>query len=301
MREGQRVAVVIPNIDSPWLGDIVRTVFGQKPADYHLEVVVSGLDLAGGTIGTEARLVSNGCRMSAAAARNAGVAASTSDLLLFLDSDCLPEPEWLPAMLRSMADERKVIGGAIRIGDTGFLVSAGNVASFHEFTSSLRAESRPYLASFSLGLTRHAFQTVGGFDERYHGSGGEDLDFTIRLKRAGLRLAFEPSAAVTHHPARSDLSSIWRHAVRAGRSSVLVRTEYPEVFKVPRWLFQWPVMFMLAPILAVAVATRAFIRNPDVRKHCNVFPLIIFSRLAWAIGAALELRDRRQSTGSKTA
>ncbi len=50
------------------------------------------------------------------AARNAAVAASETDLLVFVDDDVIAPPGWLPALLAGVerAPDREVFGGPIR-------------------------------------------------------------------------------------------------------------------------------------------------------------------------------------------
>src|SRR5262249_25749134 len=144
--------------------------------------------------GSGARLVSTGVPVSAARARNLGAASTTAGTLIFLDSDCIPLAGWFASIVGALSDKRTIVSWAIHIVPDQYFRVAGNIASFHEFTSALSPGERRYLASFSLGVPRIAFEKVGGFDERFPISGGEDLDLTIRLGRAGYRLLFIPTA-----------------------------------------------------------------------------------------------------------
>ncbi|MGH2537664.1 MAG: glycosyltransferase family 2 protein, partial [Candidatus Promineifilaceae bacterium] len=55
-----------------------------------------------------------------------------------------------------------------------------------------------FLTSNNLALRRADFARGGGFDASYGLAGGEDRDFCRRWLAAGLRLAFEPAARVSH-------------------------------------------------------------------------------------------------------
>jgi len=64
----------------------------------------------------------------------------------------------------------------------------------------------PYWAyGFFLGVHRSDFERVNGFDMRFEGWGGEDVDIAARLGRIGLRCGWAgPSASMLHlwHPVR---------------------------------------------------------------------------------------------------
>jgi glycosyltransferase involved in cell wall biosynthesis len=287
------VSVIIPNLNSPLVGEVVRAVWEQRSPGLELEVIVAGLDQLGLTQRYPARYVTTGQALTPGAARNLGVAASTGDYLIFLDSDCLPEPHWLAGLLayRNQGG-RLVVSGAIKVVSDSFARVAGNLAAFREHTASLPAADRPFLASFCLAMPRQAFSDVGWFDEGLPRA--EDLDFTIRLARAGYRLRFDPSIVVVHRPTRLTLGSLIRHAADSGRNSIRVRARYPGAFEAPRWLLHWPLLVGLGPLIALVVTAQAARVNPDIRAHPLALPLIYASRLAWCLGAAAALRRQHQ-------
>ena len=57
--------------------------------------------------------------------KNAGAAIATGEIIIFLDSDLNPEPEWLAAFLRAFADPRVTVA----VGNTYVDYSAGDVYS----------------------------------------------------------------------------------------------------------------------------------------------------------------------------
>lgn len=282
------VSVIIPTLYSTLLSDVVAAVRAQSEGS-DLEIVVAGLDDVSGAGEAAIRYVSTGRPFSAAAARNLGVRAALGDYLIFLDADCVPEENWL-AGYRPHSHARRAVSGAIHVVPDDYLCRAGNVASFHEFTRSLPPSPRPFLPTFSLGVPRRAVEEIGLFDETLPKSGGEDLDWTIRLRRVGYELRFDPSISVVHRPDRSTLRGFTRHAFRAGENSIRVRQRYPEVFTMPGLLYQWPYLLALSPALALAVIIRAAWRNPDVRSNWPTLPLFALSRIAWCVGGAARLK-----------
>ena len=54
-----------------------------------------------------------------------------------------------------------------------------------------------------------SFTVIGNFDPEFK-EGGEDLDFCIRLKRAGYRIFYNPNAKIYHLRHRYSLRATWR-------------------------------------------------------------------------------------------
>src|SRR5271165_879096 len=94
------VSVVIPHFND--LGGLrlcYSRLLGQTYPRDRFEIVVAdnnsrcGLDMVG-SAAPEARVVPAPIQ-GAGPARNAGIAASRGEVIAFLDSDCVPEPDWL--------------------------------------------------------------------------------------------------------------------------------------------------------------------------------------------------------------
>ena len=112
-----------------------------------------------------------------AAARNAGVAASSTDLITFLDSDDLMEP----GRLRRQIDAWQVAhGGAVVIGHERVEIAPGVDVPEH---IAARLANDQTLYHTSVLLSRAQFDAVGGFDESMRLA--EDVDLLIRLEESG--------------------------------------------------------------------------------------------------------------------
>jgi hypothetical protein len=59
------------------------------------------------------------------------------------------------------------------------------------------------LGSYNLAVRREVLERVGGFDESFATSSGEDNDLSYRVRDSGYQLAFNPACTVAHrHPER---------------------------------------------------------------------------------------------------
>ena len=142
----------------------------------------------------------------AAAARNLGAAGATSDVLVFLDADTVPEPGFVEKLVRRAAASPDVLavgrrrhadlsGDGRQLPEPQWLVD-GYAAS----RDLLDADGRSfrYVISAVLALRRELFLDLGGFDERFVGYGGEDWDLGYRAWNAGAVLVHERDAVAWH-------------------------------------------------------------------------------------------------------
>jgi GT2 family glycosyltransferase len=139
------------------------------------------------------------------AARNAGLAATRSPIVLYLDDDVILTDGCLEAHRRAYADP--TVGGAVgRIRERLLRPNARGPTNRVGYSGRIlvnldadRAAEVEILKGANMSLRRRALGEVGGFDEGYTGTALlEDADVSVRLRRRGWRLRFLPDAAVEH-------------------------------------------------------------------------------------------------------
>ncbi len=158
-----------------------------------------------------------------ARARNRGVAVARGRFIAFTDDDCLPEPEWLGALLRREAlAPGAMVGGTTINGLDGELFASASQLIVDLVYDHFNADpSRAtFLASNNILCSRERFEAIGGFDVTFPRAGAEDRDFCDRWKTAGWPLVWEPAARIEHRHTQSLRKFIDLH-FRYGRGAYL--------------------------------------------------------------------------------
>jgi mycofactocin system glycosyltransferase len=197
--------------------------------------------------GAGARVLHRAVNGGPAAARNTGLAAADTPLVAFLDSDCVPGPGWLDALLPHFADP--AVGAvAPRIvpdepGRTWLAryEGASSTLDMGARESIVRPGSRvPYVPGAALVVRRAAAGT--GFTETMRV--GEDVDFVWRLAASGWRVRYEPAATMPHQH-RVRLRQWFARRKDYGTSAAILEQRHPGTVR-PLYVSAWTALAWLA-------------------------------------------------------
>lgn len=139
-----------------------------------------------------------------ASARNAGAKASTGEIIMFTDSDCVPEPDWIGQMLKPFADPAVCAAkGAYKSNQPQLTARFSQVEFEERFELLKKAGYIDMVDTYSAAFRREVFFGAGGFDESFPAANNEDTDLSYKLSLAGKKMTFNPDAIVYHmgHPA----------------------------------------------------------------------------------------------------
>lgn len=152
-----------------------------------------------------------------AAARNAGVALATGDLIAFTDADCLPEPDWLERGAERLLREKDcgIVGGRVDLVPAD--PSRPTAAELYDRATYLdqkrHIEKSSFAATANLFTRKAVFEAADGFDARFPGAAGEDYEWGRRVASKGFRLVYCHEARVVH-PADRTVAAAARKARR---------------------------------------------------------------------------------------
>jgi glycosyltransferase involved in cell wall biosynthesis len=171
----------------------------------------------------EVRVVST-LGVGADPARNAGLSAARGEIVAFLDADCVVPPEWIETLVTVLRESGASAAAGRVIHRGGLAARVVGVADFGAYLSN-RARDATMLPTLALGLRRLDVTGIS-FDAR--APVGGDVLFSLALRRAGLRLRYDPRLEVEHRP-RTDRASLLRRAESYGRGFVWTRRAEPSL------------------------------------------------------------------------
>jgi glycosyltransferase involved in cell wall biosynthesis len=137
-----------------------------------------------------------------AAARNRGARDAKGDIILFTDSDCIPDHYWIQQMTRPFsAPDVIAVKGAYKTRQRE-LVARFAQAEFEDRYDLLKKRSIiDMIDTYSAAFRKDVFLNIGGFDQSFPVANNEDTDLSYRLAAKGYKLVFNQGAFVYHtHP-----------------------------------------------------------------------------------------------------
>ena len=207
------------------------------------------------------------------AARNTGWRASTSDLIWFIDADCVAEPDALSILVaHTTSPGVAAVGGSYENLHPESLLASLIHLEIVERHSRMPAEP-DFLASFNVLYRREDLMRAGGFDERLKKA--QDADLAFRVRELGGTLRFDRRSRVGHHHA-THLNHYLATQSRQGFWRVFLYSKHPRATLGDAYS---QVVDHLQPPLAVL----AVVSLPLVWFRCELWSLLV---LVWALTTA---------------
>jgi GT2 family glycosyltransferase len=277
------LAIIIPHHnDTDRLIRCLDALAPQRVADVELVVVdnASTRSLAPVTARFPDLRIVTEPQKGAAHARNRGVAETTAPTLLFIDSDCLPAPDWVAVARTTLAHHKAdLVGGQVSVFDETPPPRTGAQAFETVFAFDFRTyiEKKGFSGSGNLVTRRDVFLATGPF---IHGL-SEDLDWCRRATAKGFRLAYGDALRVGH-PSRNDWQALRRKWRRLTDESFGVNGRSPARRLV------WAARALAMPLSVVAHTPRV-LRHPALTGPERLRALVTLARLRltrmlWMLG-----------------
>ncbi|KXO14416.1 glycosyltransferase [Prevotella bivia] len=211
--------------------------------------------------------------------RNYGAERAQGEYLLILDSDVVVPKGYLLAVTKELSAEYADAFGGPDRADSSFTNTQKAISySMTSFftTGGIRGGKKKldkfYPRSFNMGIRRDVYAELGGFSKMRF---GEDIDFSIRIFKAGKKCRLFPDAWV-YHKRRTDFRKFWRQVFNSGIARINLYKKYPESLKLVHLLpmvFTLGVVFCCFAILTgiVFYALQALISFPSAESGWGFF------------------------------
>ena len=183
--------------------------------------------------------------------RNYGAEHAKGEYLLILDSDVVLPKGYLNAIEEELKREpADAFGGPDAAHDSFTDTQKAISYSMTSFftTGGIRGGKKKldkfYPRSFNMGIRRDVYMELKGFSKMRF---GEDIDFSIRIFKAGKRCRLFPEAWVWHKR-RTDFRKFYRQVYNSGIARINLYKKYPESLKLVHLL---PMVFTVGVIFLV--------------------------------------------------
>ena len=182
-------------------------------------------------------------------ARNFGMQQAKGDFFVILDSDVLLPPAYFERLQEAIqARSLDAFGGPdAAAADFSPLQKAMDFAMTSFWTTGgirgkLKNPAAYQARGFNMGVSREVFARLGGFVDPNR---GEDIEWSIRIKKAGFRLELV-SEAFVYHKRKNTLWSFAKQGFSFGRNRVNVSRFHPEAIKLVHALPSFFLLFLIS-------------------------------------------------------
>jgi glycosyltransferase involved in cell wall biosynthesis len=286
-----RTSVIIPCRDAErTVGDAVASALAQTEKPFEVLVVDDASADASAEVarGAGARVLTTAVRRNAGGARNAGIEATSGELLAFLDADAVAAPDWLARARRVLESDPRIagVGGRIVNGRPGRFGELDYFLNHSEWIGGGRPREKSNIPTMAIVYRRESVGTAR-FPES---NTGEDTAFALAVLARGGRLWHDPGIRVTHRHERLDRRSFWEKQVACGKTIFETRSRLDRPGRI---LVRAPVLLFLFPHLWITVARMA--RAGYAGRAVTLFPWLVAGEVARIQGFLRARRQRREA------
>lgn len=198
------VSVIIPTFkDTDNLIKCLKALYSQSYPQEYIEVIVVNNDPNEDISYLQKQffklIILSENKVGSYAARNKGIEYASKEVLVFTDSDCIPDSDWIKNGIAYLESHHtcKIVGGEIRkkfLSETPTTIELYDNFSYHQ--QEKYVSKYHFAVTANLFVTKDVFNKIGKFNGRMK-SGG-DSEFGHRGWRAGFVVCYCADAIVKH-------------------------------------------------------------------------------------------------------
>ena len=143
-----------------------------------------------------------------AKARNLGAKNAKGKILIFTDSDCILDRNFIVEMARPFSNGKiSGVQGRYKCRQKELIARLIHLEIEERYEHMQKQKYIDFIGSYAAAYRKNEFLKAHGFDTSFPMASGEDTDLSFRLSASGKKMVFAPRAIVWHtHP-----TSLWKY------------------------------------------------------------------------------------------
>lgn len=206
----QSVSIVIPNWNGVYLlKKNLQKILDSSPG---VEIIITDDASTDGSVEyiqknfPQVNIIRRARREGFASNVNAGVAKTTGDIVVLLNTDVVPEKGFLEPLVSHFKDPNIFAVGCLeKSEENGKIILRGRGLAtwkkgfFVHSRGEVNTTTTAWVSGGSGAFRKTIWNTLGGMDALYNPFYWEDIDLSYRARKAGWEIIFEPKSIVNHY------------------------------------------------------------------------------------------------------
>jgi len=284
-QENINVSVIIPSFNHErYITNLLRSLEQQKTS-FKFEVIIvdSGTDKTTDLISKHypwVKLIRSEKRLYPGEARNKGVEAAQSDLIVFTDTDCTVDEKWIDNILTARSENKKIIVGPILNGTPKSIFGTVDyLLECFDFWNARRGVKIGTVGTGNVFLEKAIFEKYGPLDGFIKGS---DSRFFRRALAAGEKIYWQTNIRVWHHN-RTELFKVLKNQYKLGTGAAKTGKEF---YSRATIMMKHPYLIPFIPLMRfIRIGWILLRKSPsNFLVYLLLFPLVLLGLTVHAIG-----------------